>query len=123
MTAISWARLGLLWSACWLVFSLVHAVTASALWLALLHAVCALVHLGLCVWSLRVARLSRRLLTAVAAHRRADRARLRALAWLGVWSDRLAINGPSPRTMAAHLGTVQAAACYQVASAQLEFLP
>lgn len=116
MTALSWARLGLLWSACWLVFSLVHAFTASALWLALLHAVCALVHLGLCVWSLRVARLSRRLLASIAGVRCADRAKLRAYAWLAVWSDRGAVHGARhPRTMAAHLGAVRAAGDFEAA--------
>lgn len=123
MTSLSWSRFGLLWSACWLVFSLAHAVSADVLGLALVHAACALTHLGLCVWSLRVARFSRRLLAAVAAQRRVDRLRLSALAWLGVWDDRLVIDGPSPRTMSAHLGAVRAAACYQVAVTELEFLP
>ena len=118
MTALSWARLGLIWSVCWLVFSVVHAVTANSQALALVHGACALAHLALCVWSLRAARLSRRLLARVAGVRRSDRARLLARAWLDIWTDRAAAHGwRHPRTEAAHLGAVRSVACYEVAVA------
>lgn len=118
MTAATWARIGLIWSACWLVFSLVHAASAASFGLALVHTACALAHLGLCVWAVRVGRLSRRLQARVAAHRCADHQRLRADAWLGIWTDRVATHGwRHPLTMAAHLSTVQSIACYEVAVA------
>lgn len=116
MTSLSWARLGLIWSAGWLVFSVAHAVTAGSQALALVHGSCALAHLGLCAWSFRAARLSRRLLASIAGVRCADRAKLRAYAWLAVWSDRGAVHGARhPRTMAAHLGAVRAAGDFEAA--------
>lgn len=53
MTALSWSRFGLLWSAYWLVLSLVHTVAADGLVLALILGTCTGLHLMLGAWFLR----------------------------------------------------------------------
>lgn len=124
MTSSAWARACILWSGSWLVFSAAQTIAAEDPTLAAIHAACALVHAALVLLGLRMLAKSRRLEARAAAFRRSDRARLRALAWLGVWTDRAAVHGHRhPHTFAAHLGAVRAVACYEVAVADLEFLP
>lgn len=124
MTTPTWARACILWSGSWLVFAVAQAVAAKDPAIAVIHAACALVHAVLVLLSLSMLAKSRRLEARAAAFRRSDRARLRALAWLGVWTDRAAVHGHRhPHTFAAHLGAVRAVACYEVAVAEQDFLP
>lgn len=91
MTALSWARFGLLWSAYWLVLSLVHAVAAEGFVLALVYGACAGAHLMLGALALRylLRDLRRRELM-----RRGRVLAVRGLACYHVFEDRCAPGNP-----------------------------
>lgn len=91
MTALSWARLGLLWSSFWLVFSVYNAATASAPAYAWMQSGCAVVHLALAVLFLRGLLTELRLRE---LRRRRRVLSLRGLACYLVFEDRCADDNP-----------------------------
>lgn len=124
MTDLALARFCAVWPSVWLLFWLGCAIAADDPARAAILAVCALLHAGLVLVGLRTLALAHRREARAAASRLVCRDRLRAQAWLAVWTDRAAVHGyRAPRTFAAHLGAVRAIACYEVAVAGLEFLP
>ena len=124
MTDLNMARFCVLWPSAWVLFWLGCAIATDDPLRAAVLAGCALFQVVLVLIGLRTLALAHRRADRAAAFRRSARRRLRAQAWLGVWTDRAAVHGwRHPRTFAAHLGAVRAVACYEVDVAELEFLP
>ena len=98
MTALSWARLGLLWSAFWLVFMVYNAATASAPVYAWMHSGCAVVDLVLVILFLRGLLTELRLRE---LRRRRRVLALRGLACYLVFEDRSTPDNPR-RHLASH---------------------
>lgn len=85
MTAATWARAGLVWSACWLVFSAYHAVTSTAFVYAAIHAGAVVLDAAVALGCLRMLLRDLRRSDTM-RHRR--RLAIRGFAYAVVWRDR-----------------------------------